>query len=117
MYIILTLTVFAIALSTLLTSLPLSFAKKSLMSREKLSPFECGFDPYKKARTPFSLRFFMITILFLVFDVELTLLMPLGVLTKHSDPSTIMFAAAFLVLIILAGLLHEWNQGALAWST
>nr|YP_009339298.1 NADH dehydrogenase subunit 3 [Gmelinoides fasciatus]APL97187.1 NADH dehydrogenase subunit 3 [Gmelinoides fasciatus] len=104
------------ALTCLLTMIPLAFAKKSLTDHEKLSPFECGFDPNKSARIPFSLRFFMMSILFLIFDVELTLLLPMAITTKHSSPLTFMLSVGFLVFIITAGLLHEWNQGALAWS-
>nr|YP_009379685.1 NADH dehydrogenase subunit 3 [Gammarus fossarum]ARQ82004.1 NADH dehydrogenase subunit 3 [Gammarus fossarum] len=105
-----TISLTLVVLSTLI-------GKTILISREKLTPFECGFDPSKKARTPFSLRFFMITILFLIFDVELVLMLPLGLLMEHSNPFLILCAGMVLIHLICLGLLHEWNQGALAWAT
>nr|DAZ91298.1 TPA_asm: ND3 [Crypturopus inflatus] len=102
--------------SAALVLLAVSLGKKLGLDREKLSPFECGFDPNKKARAPFSLRFFMLTIIFLVFDVEIVLLLPLGILTKYSDPLSISAAAAILTVVISLGLLHEWNQGSLVWE-
>lgn len=102
-------------ISLALITLSMLIGKKTLADREKLTPFECGFDPNKKARAPFSLRFFIITILFLVFDVELVLMFPLGVLANQSDPLLILTAGTLLILLVTIGLIHEWNQGALVW--
>nr|DAZ91282.1 TPA_asm: ND3 [Gammarus wautieri] len=115
MLIITTVLLMSTAISLTLTTLATMIGKNSILSREKLTPFECGFDPHKKARTPFSLRFFMLTILFLIFDVELVLILPLGLLTDYSDPLYILYAGLTLTFLICAGLLHEWNQGALTW--
>nr|YP_009646690.1 NADH dehydrogenase subunit 3 [Alvinocaris longirostris]AEX32635.1 NADH dehydrogenase subunit 3 [Alvinocaris longirostris]WQG15285.1 NADH dehydrogenase subunit 3 [Alvinocaris longirostris]BAO52801.1 NADH dehydrogenase subunit 3 [Alvinocaris longirostris] len=91
-------------------------AKKTISDREKNSPFECGFDPKGSARLPFSLRFFLIAVIFLIFDVEITLLLPLASIINLSNISTWMFTGAFFILILLLGLYHEWNQGALDWA-
>nr|YP_009339285.1 NADH dehydrogenase subunit 3 [Eulimnogammarus cyaneus]APL97175.1 NADH dehydrogenase subunit 3 [Eulimnogammarus cyaneus] len=115
MPIILFTLVLSLLISTALAVLALTAGKKSMLDREKLTSFECGFDSKKKARAPFSLRFFMVTILFLIFDVEITLLLPLGFLTPYSDPFMITLTASILALVLILGLIHEWNQGALAW--
>nr|YP_009685693.1 NADH dehydrogenase subunit 3 [Epiplatys guineensis]QDU24379.1 NADH dehydrogenase subunit 3 [Epiplatys guineensis] len=84
--------------------------------QEKLSPYECGFDPLGSARLPFSLRFFLVAILFLLFDLEIALLLPLPWGNHLLDP-TMTFVWASIVLILLTlGLIYEWAQGGLEWS-
>nr|YP_009695622.1 NADH dehydrogenase subunit 3 [Halicampus grayi]AHN07339.1 NADH dehydrogenase subunit 3 [Corythoichthys flavofasciatus]QEJ81997.1 NADH dehydrogenase subunit 3 [Halicampus grayi]QQQ89357.1 NADH dehydrogenase subunit 3 [Halicampus grayi] len=83
---------------------------------EKLSPYECGFDPLGSARLPFSLRFFLVAILFLLFDLEIALLLPLpwGIQLTHPT-STFLWASLVLALLTL-GLIYEWLQGGLEWA-
>nr|AKJ76832.1 NADH dehydrogenase subunit 3 [Gambelia wislizenii] len=83
---------------------------------EKLSPYECGFDPLGNARLPFSLRFFLVAILFLLFDLEIALLLPMPWAMNLSNPlETITFASTILLLLTL-GLAYEWAQGGLEWA-
>nr|YP_337855.1 NADH dehydrogenase subunit 3 [Lysiosquillina maculata]ABA18067.1 NADH dehydrogenase subunit 3 [Lysiosquillina maculata] len=91
-------------------------SKKTITDREKNTPFECGFDPKGSARLPFSLRFFLIAVIFLIFDVEITLLLPLAAIIKVVNMSSWLFTGFFFILILLLGLYHEWNQGALEWA-
>nr|YP_009487738.1 NADH dehydrogenase subunit 3 [Anopheles gilesi]AWB98556.1 NADH dehydrogenase subunit 3 [Anopheles gilesi] len=91
-------------------------SKKTLMDREKCSPFECGFDPMNSSRLPFSLRFFLIAIIFLIFDVEIALLLPMILIIKSSNLITWSITSLFFIFILLIGLYHEWNQGALEWN-
>lgn len=88
--------------------------KKPLGDREKNSPFECGFDPRGSARLPFSLRFFLIAVIFLVFDVEIVLLLPL-VISLGANPLAWGLAGGGFLGILLVGLGYEWDQGALDW--
>nr|ALO70748.1 NADH deshydrogenase subunit 3 [Neobisnius villosulus] len=93
-----------------------TISKKSFMDREKSSPFECGFDPKSSARLPFSIQFFLIAIIFLIFDVEITLLIPLILIMKTSNLINYSLITLFFIIILLVGLYHEWNQGALNWA-
>nr|APX40245.1 NADH dehydrogenase subunit 3 [Psylliodes circumdatus] len=91
-------------------------SKKTFYDREKGSPFECGFDPKSSARLPFSLHFFLIAIIFLIFDVEITLLLPLILTMKISNIYNYSYILTTFILILILGLYHEWNQGALNWT-
>nr|YP_010954725.1 NADH dehydrogenase subunit 3 [Dorcus rectus]WMW30110.1 NADH dehydrogenase subunit 3 [Dorcus rectus] len=91
-------------------------SKKTFMDREKSSPFECGFDPKSSPRLPFSLQFFLIAVIFLIFDVEIALLIPLISILKISKIYFFWYVTFFFIMILLLGLYHEWNQGALEWA-
>nr|NP_073671.1 NADH dehydrogenase subunit 3 [Polymixia japonica]NP_443509.1 NADH dehydrogenase subunit 3 [Polymixia lowei]WMI35333.1 NADH dehydrogenase subunit 3 [Polymixia lowei]BAB20740.1 NADH dehydrogenase subunit 3 [Polymixia japonica]BAB70138.1 NADH dehydrogenase subunit 3 [Polymixia lowei] len=115
MNLISTIMIIAILLSTILTIV--SFWLPQLNpDYEKLSPYECGFDPLGSARLPFSLRFFLVAILFLLFDLEIALLLPLPWGDQLANPLfTFSWATAVLVLLTL-GLVYEWTQGGLEWA-
>nr|AJT35530.1 NADH dehydrogenase subunit 3 [Phrixothrix hirtus] len=106
---ILTFTLMLALLSTLIS-------KKMFIDREKSSPFECGFNPKSSSRLPFSLQFFIITLLFLIFDVEMTLIIPLIISTKLINLKTLIFLMIMFILILIFGILHELIQGVLDWS-
>ena len=105
----------AIIISFLMARLTLLIREKSIKEREKITPFECGFTPIKKSRTPFSLRFFIITLIFLIFDIEVSLVLPIGLLIEST--SSLSWAATVVIVIVILtwGLLHEWKNGALTW--
>nr|ALO77441.1 NADH deshydrogenase subunit 3 [Anoplotrupes stercorosus]QEL51306.1 NADH dehydrogenase subunit 3 [Anoplotrupes stercorosus]QNV12071.1 NADH dehydrogenase subunit 3 [Anoplotrupes stercorosus] len=108
------LLIFIITMIMIIISSILS--KKTFMDREKSSPFECGFDPKSSARMPFSLHFFLIAVIFLIFDVEITLLIPMILTIKICNIMNYFYIMMFFLIILLMGLYHEWNQGALNWS-
>nr|QOL00783.1 NADH dehydrogenase subunit 3 [Trilophidia annulata] len=93
-----------------------TFSKKSINDREKSSPFECGFDPKSSARMPFSIQFFLIAVIFLIFDVEIALILPIVIIMKSSNMIMWTTSTMFFVMILLIGLYYEWNQGALKWA-
>nr|YP_004347947.1 NADH dehydrogenase subunit 3 [Chelonodontops pleurospilus]BAK09932.1 NADH dehydrogenase subunit 3 [Chelonodontops pleurospilus] len=83
---------------------------------QKLSPYECGFDPLGSARLPFSLRFFLVAILFLLFDLEIALLLPLPWGDQLPSPTLTLLWAATLLILLTLGLVYEWLQGGLEWA-
>nr|BAF43960.1 NADH dehydrogenase subunit 3 [Takydromus tachydromoides] len=83
---------------------------------EKLSPYECGFDPLGSARLPFSIRFFLVAILFLLFDLEIALLLPTPWAVNLAQPFTTLLWTSVIILLLSAGLLYEWKQGGLDWA-
>jgi len=82
---------------------------------EKLSPYECGFDPFDDARNVFDVRFYLVAILFIIFDLEISFLFPwclaLGLLPIFGY--WVMF---FFLLLLTFGFLYEWKKGALEWN-
>nr|YP_009110484.1 NADH dehydrogenase subunit 3 [Uroplatus fimbriatus]BAP90250.1 NADH dehydrogenase subunit 3 [Uroplatus fimbriatus] len=91
-------------------------ASPQIPDMEKLSPYECGFDPCTSARLPFSLRFFLVAILFLLFDLEIALLLPVPWAMTTSTPTSTMVWATLLITMLTMGLIYEWHQGALEWA-
>nr|WAX39330.1 NADH dehydrogenase subunit 3 [Homalosilpha sp. 1 ZQW-2020] len=104
-------------LSTIIMMLATLLSKKQIEDREKSSPFECGFDPSSSARLPFSLRFFLIAVIFLIFDVEIALLLPMTIIMYMSSIMMWTIISTSFLLILLVGLYHEWNQGSLEWAS
>ncbi len=83
---------------------------------EKTSPYECGFDPIGSARLPFSIKFFLIAITFLLFDLEIALLLPLPWAIQTNNLTTMLLMALFLISLLAASLAYEWTQKGLEWD-
>lgn len=107
--------IIAIIIPIIILVLNIIISEKSNISQEKITPFECGFSPFKKARRAFSLRFFITTLIFLIFDVEVAVLLPIRIIFKITNINYILISALLVTLILLLGLLHEWKIGALNW--
>nr|AKM70124.1 NADH dehydrogenase subunit 3 [Kaburagia rhusicola] len=89
---------------------------KMKFNYNKSSPFECGFDPFNKSRIPFSLNFYLIAIIFLIFDIEISIIMPMIMNFKISNMINlnILFLTFFMFMIIT--LFYEWKFGSLNWK-
>nr|WRO45292.1 NADH dehydrogenase subunit 3 [Phyllothelys breve] len=104
-------------ISSIIMTLTNFLSKKNIEDREKNSPFECGFDPSSSSRLPFSLRFFLIAIIFLIFDVEIALILPMTIITFSSNMMVWTTTSMLFIMILIIGLYHEWNQGSLEWAS
>lgn len=82
---------------------------------EKNSPYECGFEPFADARSKFDVRYYLVAILFIVFDLEIAFLFPWAVVfNKIAWPG--FFAGLIFLILLTVGFIYEWKKGALEWE-
>ncbi len=88
----------------------------------KNSPFECGFSEFENARGRFDIRFYLVAILFLIFDLEVSFMIPWGIIIRKDAITNIEISwTAFIsmmifLLVLLVGFIYEWKKGALDWK-
>ena len=104
----------ATGLSCLLMALGFLFGPRKPDS-EKLSAYECGFDAFEDSRIKFDVRYYLVAILFIVFDLEIAFLFPWAVALKHIGLVGIGAMGLFLFILIV-GFIYEWKKGALEWD-
>ncbi|ESO00309.1 hypothetical protein HELRODRAFT_83278 [Helobdella robusta] len=107
MLIITIIFIVSIILPTLVFSLSLLLFHRINLDRNKISPFECGFNPNNQTRLPFSTRFFLLAIIFIVFDIEVVLLIPFPILIATSLSFQHIIIFLLFLLILLLELIHE----------
>nr|BAM45515.1 NADH dehydrogenase subunit 3 [Andricus pseudoflos] len=114
MFYLLFMNLLLLMISSILLMLNFFLSKKNYKMRNKLTSFECGFDNISLLRLPFSVHFFMIGIIFLIFDVEISLIFPI---IKFLNLMNFYKKNIFLIimLILILGLYYEWKQGSLKW--
>ena len=104
----------ALALSIGFIILNYLFSPKNPDS-EKLSAYECGFEPFSDSRIEFDVRFYLVAILFIIFDLEIAFLFPWAI--SLGNIGTIGFISMMIFLFILTiGFIYEWKKGALDWE-
>lgn len=107
--------VFIFAISVLLFLLAYFFSLSTIKDSEKLSQYECGFEPFDEAtRHPFDVHFYVVGILFLIFDVEIALLFPWVLALKNTGWLSFVTMSIFLIILTI-GFFYEWHRGALLW--
>ena len=82
---------------------------------EKLSPYECGFEAFEDARMKFDVRYYLVAILFILFDLEIAFLFPWAVVLNEIGLFGFMSMMAFLAILVV-GFVYEWMKGALEWE-
>ncbi|MGC9268866.1 NADH-quinone oxidoreductase subunit A [Acidiphilium sp.] len=83
--------------------------------REKLSAYECGFEPFGDARRKFDVRYYLVAILFIIFDVEVAFLFPWAVSLARIGTLGFWSMMGFLAILVV-GFIYEWRKGALDWE-
>ena len=82
---------------------------------EKLSPYECGFEAFEDSRMKFDVRYYLVAILFIIFDLEIAFLFPWAVALNEIGMAGFLAMMLFLGILIV-GFLYEWKKGALEWE-
>ncbi len=91
------------------------FAARQKPYAAKLSAYECGFEAFGDARRRFDVRFYLVAILFIIFDVEVAFLFPWAVSLAHIGLLGFFSMLGFLA-VLTVGFIYEWNKGALDWE-
>lgn len=104
----------ALPLAILVLGLSFVFATRKA-DPEKISAYECGFDPFDDARSNFDIQFYLVAILFIIFDLEVTFLFPWALTLNKIGFFGFWTMMAFL-LVLTIGFIYEWRKGALEWS-
>nr|YP_010890008.1 NADH dehydrogenase subunit 3 [Stephalia dilata]WJJ69995.1 NADH dehydrogenase subunit 3 [Stephalia dilata] len=106
--------IISLLLSFIISFLSFLLSEKN-PDKEKVSTYECGFNPIHIPGEPFSIRFFLIAILFLVFDLEISYLFPWSTCTNLINIKGQIIILLFLLILII-GLIYEWIKGGLDWE-
>jgi NADH-quinone oxidoreductase subunit A len=104
----------AFAISTLFIVIPFLIAPSN-PDPEKLSAYECGFNAFDDARMKFDVRFYLVSILFIIFDLEVAFLFPWAITFKHAGMTAFISIMVFLAELTL-GYVYAWKKGALEWD-
>ncbi|MAR56787.1 MAG: NADH-quinone oxidoreductase subunit A [Rickettsiales bacterium] len=104
----------ATVLASVMTFLPMLITRAK-PDNEKLSAYECGFEPFGDARGEFDVRFYLVAILFIIFDLEVAFLFPWAITLGYIGEFGFWSMMAFLGVLTI-GFIYEWNKGALEWE-
>jgi NADH-quinone oxidoreductase subunit A len=104
----------AIGLSLIMLLAPMIIGRQK-PDVEKVSPYECGFEPFDDARGKFDIRFYLVAILFIIFDLEVAFLFPWAITLREIGVAGFWSMMAFLAVLTI-GFIYEWKKGALEWE-
>jgi NADH-quinone oxidoreductase subunit A len=106
--------IISVGLAFIMVILPFFVAKRKSY-KEKISTYECGFENFGDARAPFDVRFYLIAILFIIFDLEIAFLFPWSIVLS-SLPEIGFWSMMFFLAVLTVGFAYEWRKGALEWK-
>ena len=84
-------------------------------NQQKLSPYECGFEAFEDSRMKFDVRYYLVAILFIIFDLEIAFLFPWAIVLNEIGTTGLVAMGIFL-LVLIVGFIYEWKKGALEWD-
>lgn len=108
------LLIFSIILASIIIFISYLFST-SAPDAEKVSAYECGFDPYEDARNVFDVRFYLVSMLFLIFDLEAVFFFPWCISISYLSIDSLWIMVDF-IIELLAGYIYAWDAGALDWE-
>ncbi len=106
--------VIAVALSIVMLTLG-KVLSLSRPDKDKLSPYECGFNAFEDSRMKFDVRYYLVAILFIIFDLEIAFLFPWAVVLQEIGMIGFLAMMVFLGILVI-GFIYEWKKGALEWD-
>lgn len=104
----------ATALGLVLLGIGFAFGRGS-KDAEKLSPYECGFEAFEDSRMRFDVRYYLVAILFIIFDLEIAFLFPWAIVLDQIGMQGLIAMGIFLAILVV-GFVYEWRKGALEWD-
>nr|QHF17719.1 NADH dehydrogenase subunit 3 [Vespa basalis] len=114
--IILYISLMPLLITIILISINIILSFKINQDREKPSPYECGFNPLTSPHLPFSIQFYLIAIIFLIFDIEITLMLPfIPSLVMSYNLYYWMMSFLLIYICLISGLIYEWNEQSIIW--
>nr|QBO27205.1 NADH dehydrogenase subunit 3 [Appendiseta robiniae] len=108
--ILMTLILFILMMIMMLINMKMKF------NYNKSAPFECGFDPFNKSRIPFSMNFYLIAIIFLIFDIEISIILPMIMNFKTTNMMIFNYMFMMFFLFMTFTIFYEWKFGSLNWK-
>ena len=105
----------AVGLAFFISVLPFITSFKQKKTREKLSQYECGFEAFDKCRSKFDVRFYLVSIIFIIFDLEIAFLFPWAIGLDNIGHFGFVSMMIFLAVLTI-GFAYEWKKGALDWE-
>ena len=106
--------IIAFGLASIMVAIPYIIGSPQTFDLEKLSAYECGFDPFDDARARFDIQFYLVAILFLIFDLEISFLFPWSI--TFGIQAANFWSMLIFLAILTVGFYYEWMKGALQWN-